>query len=132
MNEEQARQIVNAAVQGLALQNLPRTPILYRPSDYDMSYEDVFFHAIDGTVLEGWFIPSESDNLIICNHFGTANRSGFSGGESEFWKQRGVAINFLPKYKALHDAGYNMLAYDLRGHGLSAPRTLPQCGSWQA
>lgn len=28
-------------------------------------------------------------------------------------------MNFLPEYRALHDAGYNVLAYDLRNHGLS-------------
>ena len=30
-------------------------------------------------------------------------------------------MNFLPKYKALVEAGYNVLAYDLRNHGFSAP-----------
>ncbi|SHW45329.1 Uncharacterised protein [Mycobacteroides abscessus subsp. abscessus] len=28
-------------------------------------------------------------------------------------------MNFLPEYKALHDAGYNVLAYDMRNHGMS-------------
>ena len=28
-------------------------------------------------------------------------------------------MNFIPDYKILHDAGYNVLAYDLRNFGLS-------------
>ena len=31
----------------------------------------------------------------------------------------GFEVNFLPEYKALHDAGYNVLTYDLRNHGMS-------------
>jgi hypothetical protein len=30
----------------------------------------------------------------------------------------GFEVNFLPEYKALHDAGYNILCYDIRNHGL--------------
>ena len=31
----------------------------------------------------------------------------------------GFGVNFIPDYKILHDAGYHVLAYDLRNHGLS-------------
>jgi pimeloyl-ACP methyl ester carboxylesterase len=31
----------------------------------------------------------------------------------------GIPVDFLPDYSILHDAGYNVLAYDLRNHGLS-------------
>jgi hypothetical protein len=31
----------------------------------------------------------------------------------------GFEVNFLPEYKVLHDAGYNILAYDMRNHGRS-------------
>jgi hypothetical protein len=31
----------------------------------------------------------------------------------------GFEVNFLPEYKALQDAGYNILCYDIRNHGLS-------------
>lgn len=31
----------------------------------------------------------------------------------------GFEVNFLPQLKHLHDAGYNILTYDLRNHGLS-------------
>ena len=32
----------------------------------------------------------------------------------------GFEVNFVPDFKILHGAGYNVLAYDLRNHGLSA------------
>jgi pimeloyl-ACP methyl ester carboxylesterase len=32
----------------------------------------------------------------------------------------GFEIDLVPDYKILHDAGYNVLAYDLRNHGLSS------------
>ena len=31
-----------------------------------------------------------------------------------------VEVDLVPDYKILHDAGYNVLAYDLRNHGLSS------------
>lgn len=128
LTPEQVEQIVNATLQVMAYAS--RTPILHRPDDYGMEYKDVFFPAMDGTVLEGWFIPAESDNVIICNHFQGANRSGFPG-HLEPWKSKGPGfeINFLPLYKALHEAGYNVLAYDLRGNGLSAPGPYPFTGA---
>src|SRR5918992_4850649 len=32
---------------------------------------------------------------------------------------RRFEVNFLPELKHLHDAGYNILTYDMRNHGLS-------------
>jgi uncharacterized protein (DUF1330 family)/pimeloyl-ACP methyl ester carboxylesterase len=97
-----------------------RTPILRTPDQYGMSYEDIFFPAIDGVTLEGWFIPAKNSNkLIICNHPMPANRYGYPG-HLEPWKNfGGFEVNFLPEYKILHDAGYNIIAYDMRNHGRS-------------
>ncbi|MEL6346426.1 MAG: alpha/beta hydrolase [Myxococcota bacterium] len=109
---------IEALARGLVFPQ--RTPILRRPDDVGLAYEDVFFPAIDGVTLEGWFIPADSDRLVICNHFGPANRQGYPGHLEGFPASNGVSVDFLPKYKALHDAGYNVLAYDLRNHGMSA------------
>lgn len=96
-----------------------RTPVLRTPGEYGMSYEDVYFPAMDGVTLEGWFIPANSDRLIIINHPMPANRYGYPG-HLEPWKNfGGFEVNFLPEYKALHDAGYNILTYDMRNHGRS-------------
>jgi len=97
-----------------------RTPILRTPDQYGMQYEDIFFPAIDGVTLEGWFIPAKnSKKLIICNHPMPANRYGFPG-HLDPWKMfGGFEVNFLPEYKILHDAGYNIIAYDFRNDGRS-------------
>ena len=96
-----------------------RTPILRRPDEYGLTYEDVFFPSLDGVGLEGWFIPANSQRLIICNHFMPGNRYGYPGHLEPWTGFGGFEVNLLPQYKALHDAGYNVLAYDLRNHGRS-------------
>ncbi|MDJ1182477.1 alpha/beta hydrolase family protein [Roseofilum casamattae] len=118
MDNDKMHQAVTAMVQAIA--NPLRTPLFRRPNEYGMEYEDIFFNAIDGTRLEGWFIPADSHKLLVCNHFGPGNRYGFAGHLDAFSFRGGFEVNFLPKYKALHNAGYNILAYDIRDHGLSA------------
>ena len=97
----------------------PRTPILRTPKDYGLAYEEVAFTTADDVLIKGWFIPADSDKLIISNHFSPANRYGFAGHLEGLDFAGGFEVNFLPRYKALHDAGYNVLAYDLRSHGES-------------
>lgn len=103
----------------------PRSPIYHRPDEVGLAYEEVTFPSADGVSLEGWFIPAEgSSRLIVCNHPRWFNRSGLTS-HLEPWKSFAGAtgndfeINFVPDYKILHDAGYNVLAYDLRNHGHS-------------
>ena len=102
---------------------VPRSPILRRPDEYGMEYQDVYFPAADGVNLEGWYIPAKakSNKIVICNHFSPGNRYGYAGHIKPWKNAGGFEVNFLPKYKALHEAGYNVLAYDLRNHGFSAP-----------
>jgi pimeloyl-ACP methyl ester carboxylesterase len=111
----------NTVIDGLAdfFAHSVRTPVLRRPDEYGLAYEDVFFPSMDGVPLEGWFIPAQSDRLIICNHFMPGNRYGYPGHLDPWKGFGGFEVNFIPAYKALHDAGYNVLAYDLRNHGLS-------------
>jgi uncharacterized protein len=111
-----------AIIEGLAdfFAKSMRTPILKQPHEYGLAYEDVFFPSFDGVALQGWFIPTDSDRLIICNHFMPGNRYGYPGHLMPWTGFGGFEVDFLPQYKALHDAGYNVLAYDLRNHGRSA------------
>lgn len=97
-----------------------RTPVLRRPDDYGMEYEDVFFPSADGVPLDGWFIPADSNKLLIINHPMTCNRYGYPGHLPP-WNVMfgGFEVNFLPELRHLHDAGYNILTYDLRNCGLS-------------
>jgi uncharacterized protein len=42
-------------------------PVLRRPDEVGLDYEDVTFPSIDDVPLEGWFIPADSDRLVIHN-----------------------------------------------------------------
>lgn len=103
----------------------PRAPILHTPEEVGLAYEEVFFRSEDGVPLEGWFIPRDgSDRIVIANHPRWFNRAGLPS-HLDPWKQFGGAtgndfeIDFVPDYKLLHDAGYNVLAYDMRNFGQS-------------
>lgn len=117
MLSEQQTQMLTALAQGLSMP--PRTPILRTPKDFGLAYETVSFTTADGVTINGWFIPADSDQVIISNHFSPANRYGFAGHLEGLDFAGGFEVNFLPRYKALHDAGYSVLAYDLRSHGES-------------
>ncbi len=117
MITEQQGQMLAGLAAGLSTP--PRTPILRTPEEYGLAFEEISFTTKDGVKIEGWFIPADSDKLIISNHFSPANRYGFAGHQEPFTFAGGFEVNFLPRYKALHDAGYNVLAYDLRCHGNS-------------
>lgn len=116
MNQEQTEMLTMLSQ---ALSKPTRTPILRRPNEYGLAYEDISFPALDGVTIRGWFIPTDSDKLVICNHFSPASRYGFPEHMEPWTQSGGFEVNFLPKYKALHDAGYNIIAYDIRNHGLS-------------
>jgi uncharacterized protein len=83
------------------------------------------FLSLDDVPLEGWYIPAAGSNkLIIANHPMGFSRSGIPAHLEPWrsiWRSSGndFEVNFLPDYKILHDAGYNVLAYDLRNFGLS-------------
>jgi uncharacterized protein len=117
---EQALQVL-ADRFGLAM----RSPVLRSPAEHDLDYEEVTFPSQDGVPLEGWFIPApRSDKIIIANHPLWCSRSGLPA-HLEPWRSIGAAtgndfeLNFVPDYKILHDAGYNVLTYDFRNYGLS-------------
>lgn len=117
--------IVNFMMRRIAgmIADTRRSPILRRPDEFGLAYEDVSFQSADGITLEGWYMPAKkpSNKIVICNHFSPGNRYGYAG-HLKGWRQAGgFEVNFIPKYKALVEAGYNVLAYDLRNHGYSAP-----------
>lgn len=102
-----------------------RSPILETPADYDLEFECVSFPAQDGVPLEAWFIPCQgSSKLLIANHPMGFSRYGFPA-HLEPWKSIFAAtgndfeVKFIPDYKILHEAGYNVLTYDLRNFGHS-------------
>ncbi|MFD3308640.1 alpha/beta hydrolase family protein [Streptomyces sp. NPDC058656] len=102
----------------------PRSPILHTPEEENLEYEAVTFPSSDGVPLEGWLIPADSRRLVIANHPMGFNRSGLPSHLepwASIWRPTGndFEVNFVPDYRILHEAGYNVLAYDLRNMGLS-------------
>jgi hypothetical protein len=102
-----------------------RSPLLKTPSDYGLDFEEVTFPSLDGVPLEAWYIPrAGSTKLIIANHPLWFNRYGFPS-HLEPWKSIGALggnnfeVDFVPDYRILHEAGYNVLAYDMRNLGHS-------------
>ena len=78
------------------------------PSQLNLSYEDVSFQSDEGTDLRGWYMPAEAsgelpDKAVIFVHGHGADRR-----EGMRW------------FKAVHQAGFNILAFDLRNQGKSA------------
>ena len=131
MITEEQTQMLSALAQGLSIP--PRLPVLRTPEEYGLEYEEVSFTTEDGVTIQGWFLPADSDKLIISNHFSPGNKYGFAGHLEGLDFAGGFEVNFLPRYKALHDAGYNVLAYDLRGHGTSesGDKDLSGVGYWE-
>lgn len=88
-----------------------RTPD--QPSDTGLAYEEVEFPAAgDALTLRGWFIPAPgSTRLVIIVHGKDAHRCN-----------AGIELGAL--YRALVEQGFNALAFDLRGHGLSDGKRL--------
>lgn len=73
------------------------------PSQLDLFFEDISFQSDDGNDISGWYMPAEkSDKAVIFVHGHGADRR-----EGMRW------------FKAVHQAGFNILAFDLRNQGNS-------------
>lgn len=95
------------------------------PADLGLDYEEVEFPARDGVRLSGWFIPAAAQAArggatIALIHGWGWNRLGAAaeGAQAALLGARPVAL--LRLARALHSAGYHVLTFDLRNHGLSA------------
>jgi len=73
------------------------------PADYGLSFEQISFKARDGLALRGWFIraPNPKGTLVFSH--------GYAGDCSP-------DLIYAPLF---HQAGYNTLFFDYRGHGAS-------------
>ncbi|MCO1655233.1 alpha/beta hydrolase [Pseudonocardia humida] len=118
---------IDGLLQGIAdgFRSQLRAPVLHTPDEVGLDFEDVTFPSADGVPLEGWFIPAPgADRVVVANHPSGFSRSGLPS-HLEPWRSRwassgnAIEVDFVPDYRILHDAGYHVLAYDLRNHGLS-------------
>jgi hypothetical protein len=138
LTDEQIDQMLDTVAASFGQQL--RSPILHAPSEQDLEYEDVTFPSLDGVPLEGWFIPATgSDKVIIANHPMGFSRSGIPTHLEPWrsvWRSSGndFEVDLVPDYKILHDAGYNVLAYDLRnfGHSGAANGGIASSGIFEA
>ena len=91
-----------------ALYTTPNRSVAAAPEARGLTYRSVEFPAAeDNLQLRGWLIEAPaSDKLIISVHGKDDNRGGAGSGLAEI-------------HRRLAGAGFNVLAFDLRGHGIS-------------
>ena len=87
-----------------------RSPLEGHPTEYGLPYENVAFSPRgdewDDIVLTGWIIEEERNELtVILVHGLNRNRTG---------------DNALELARRLFDRGFNVLLFDIRGHGESS------------
>lgn len=73
-------------------------------ADFGYAFEEVEFPAVDGSALRGWYVPGAARASVglVAVHGGGADRREF--------------LRHLPLF---HEAGYPVLLFDCREHGVS-------------
>jgi dienelactone hydrolase len=104
------------------LVNPPRAKQWRTPQDEGLAYQSVHFEALDGVPLSAWFIPASGDGprpAVAIVHGWTWNRLGSAGDDVLSRVTASSAVELLKPARALHDAGYHVLMFDMRNHGRS-------------
>lgn len=93
---------------GNSMTSVERVPVAGNPALLGLSYEEVSFPSIDDDLtLRGWYLPvQDGEPVIIMIHGADGNRADPS-------------IGMLGIASGLVEHGYNVLMFDLRGHGES-------------
>ncbi len=93
---------------GHSMTQVERVPVEETPGLVGLKYEDVSFpSSIDEVTLRGWYIPAQDgEQVIIMLHGAGGHRADPS-------------IGMLDIVSGLVEHGYNVLTFDLRGHGES-------------
>ena len=106
----------------------PRKPIVKTPKDYGLEFQDVEFQAKDGVNLKGWYIPSDTERIVIFTHPMPFNRYGFHTKGQGLAKMSNVEVELLNTVKQLNKAGYGVFIFDFRNHGESDSANNGVCG----
>lgn len=101
-----------------------RQPLWRYPADLNLHAEDVTFPSQDGVMLRGWFIHRTNDDsspapAIVFIHGWPWNRCGNRAGATILPDR---TVDFLEPAAAFSRAGFHVLLFDLRNHGLSDAR----------
>jgi alpha-beta hydrolase superfamily lysophospholipase len=85
----------------------PQWPFWRAPADANIYYRDLTLTTDDGVDISAWYVPAVDPGAptVLLAH-------GLLGS-------KGGMLRFVPW---LHDAGYNVMLLDFRGHGSSDPR----------
>ena len=85
----------------------PQWPFWRTPADANIYYRDLTLTTDDGLDLAAWYVPAAEPGAptVLLAH-------GLLGS-------KGGMLRFVPWF---HDAGYNVMLLDFRGHGGSDPR----------
>jgi alpha-beta hydrolase superfamily lysophospholipase len=85
----------------------PQWPTWRTPADANLYYRDLTLTTRDGVNLSAWYVPVVKDGAptVVLAHGLLGSKVGM--------------LRFVPW---LHDAGYNVMLLDFRGHGESDPR----------
>jgi hypothetical protein len=84
------------------------------PTTVGLTYEEIAFQATDGTRLNGWLLPGESEAPVVLFCMGNA----------------GNISHRLETLQLLHDLGVAIFIFDYRGYGLSEG-TASETGTYQ-
>ncbi|RMF29626.1 MAG: alpha/beta fold hydrolase [Chloroflexi bacterium] len=99
-----------------------RLPLWHTPRDVGLDYEAVHFDSDDGLYLDGWFIPAPGDGprpAVVIAHGWPWNRAGTPAQDFFARLTQSPPIDLLRPAQALHQAGFHVLMFDFRNHGLS-------------
>lgn len=90
-----------------ACMQIPRLPLQESPASINIAFQDVSFTSrFDHIELKGWFLPADSDSVLVVVNGGFQNRVD-------------PVVDTLHLSHDLINKGYNILLFDLRGRGES-------------
>lgn len=90
-----------------SLTRFERVPVENTPADFGLEYVDIEFPSRDGLTLRGWWLEGEEgEPVIVVVHGSEGNRAHPAD------RNLGIASGLV-------DHGYNVLMFDMRGHGES-------------
>ena len=89
----------------LYLPDVPGRSLDRTPAAIDVGYADVAIETSDGILLHGWFIPGDSDRVLLFFHGNAGNIS-----------------HRLESLRLFNTLGLTVLIFDYRGYGRSSGR----------